>query len=85
MAMRCPIVSTRIGVEGLPVEAGRHYLAADAAEDFAGAVVQLLENGNEASRIAAEARAYVEANASSRFAARAFEQVCMRAAGLAAG
>lgn len=82
MAMGCPIVSTQIGVEGLPVEAGRHYLAADSAQDFAGAVAHLMDHPEEASRMAAEARAFVEANASSRIAARAFEEVCVRAARL---
>jgi glycosyltransferase involved in cell wall biosynthesis len=35
-----PLVSTRLGAEGLPLEAGEHYLVADSAEDFAAAVVQ---------------------------------------------
>ena len=35
MAMGCPVVSTTIGVEGLPVVAGEHYLLGDDAASLA--------------------------------------------------
>jgi glycosyltransferase involved in cell wall biosynthesis len=35
-----PVVSTRLGAEGLPLAAGEHYLQADDAADFANAVLQ---------------------------------------------
>jgi glycosyltransferase involved in cell wall biosynthesis len=38
-----PVVSTRLGAEGLPVQEGRHLLLADTALAFAGAVSRLLE------------------------------------------
>jgi len=38
-----PVVSTRLGAEGLPVQEGRHLLLADTAPAFAGAVSRLLE------------------------------------------
>ena len=44
MAMEKPIVSTRIGAEGLPVEDGRELLLADEPEDFASRVVRVLKD-----------------------------------------
>lgn len=42
LAMGCPVVSTRLGAEGLDVQDGEHLLLADTAADFARAVVDLL-------------------------------------------
>ncbi len=39
-----PVVSTAIGAEGLPVRHGEHLLLADTPEDFAGAILSLLES-----------------------------------------
>jgi glycosyltransferase involved in cell wall biosynthesis len=39
-----PVVSTRLGAEGLPVEGGEHLLLADDAARFAAAVSRLLTN-----------------------------------------
>jgi glycosyltransferase involved in cell wall biosynthesis len=41
LAHGVPVVSTRIGAEGLDVEDGRHVLLADAPGDFAAACVAL--------------------------------------------
>jgi aspartyl-tRNA(Asn)/glutamyl-tRNA(Gln) amidotransferase subunit A len=41
MAMGCPVVSTRIGVEGLPVESGQHYLEADSPEGLEAGIAGL--------------------------------------------
>jgi glycosyltransferase involved in cell wall biosynthesis len=38
-----PVVSTRLGAEGLPVEDGRDLLLADGAVEFANAVTRLIE------------------------------------------
>jgi len=38
-----PVVSTRLGAEGLPLSAGTHYLQADDAEAFADALVDVAE------------------------------------------
>jgi len=48
MAMGCPVVSTRIGVEGLPVEPDRHFLQADSADAMAAAVLALLDDRERA-------------------------------------
>ena len=39
-----PVVSTAIGAEGLPVRHGEHLLLADTPEDFARAILSLLES-----------------------------------------
>jgi glycosyltransferase involved in cell wall biosynthesis len=82
MALGRPVVATAIGVEGLPVESGRHFLLADRADDFAAAVVRLLADDGLTADLATAARAFVERHASSAAVARAFEEVCARAAGL---
>ncbi len=76
MAMGSPVVSTTIGVEGLEVEPGRHYLRADEPESFAAAVVTLLEDPQRRNAIARAAREYVEARFSYKVAAAAFERAC---------
>ncbi len=77
MAMGTPVVSTRLGVEGLPVRAGEHFLEADAPQAFAAAVLSLLADAGLRRRLAAQARRLVEENFSHRAAARIFEQHCL--------
>lgn len=79
MAMGCPVVSTRIGVEGLPVEDGRHYVEADSAADMAKAVLSLLDDRDRRRQLSQQARHFVEENMSARRAAQVFEQICLRA------
>lgn len=74
-----PIVSTSIGIEGLPVEHDKHYLRADDPESFAAAVVALIRDSERRRELAIAARAYVEENFSFTVAARSFEQACRRA------
>lgn len=76
MAMGSPVVSTAIGVEGLPVEAGSHYLEADEPTAFADAVVDLMEDDTRREAVSREARRLVEENFSYTVAARAFEDAC---------
>lgn len=79
MAMGCPVVSTRIGVEGLPVEHDRHFLEADSADAMVAAVLALLDDQERRDRLSRQARTFVEENMSARRAAQAFEQICLRA------
>jgi glycosyltransferase involved in cell wall biosynthesis len=83
MAMGCPVVSTRVGVEGLPVEHDRHYFQADSADAMAAAVLALLDDRERSVSLSLQARQYVEENMSARRAARVFEQICLRAVGTA--
>lgn len=77
MAQGCPIVSTTIGMEGLPAEAGRHYILADQPEEFADALVALLADPARGSAMAADARSFVEASFSSARVAAEFERICL--------
>ena len=79
MALGRPIVSTGIGVEGLPVEAGKHYLSAESAPEFAAALVKLLVNPDLGLELASRARRTVEESFSFRKAARVFEGACTAA------
>jgi glycosyltransferase involved in cell wall biosynthesis len=77
MAMGCPVISTTIGVEGLPVEDGIHYLRADGANALADALIRVLEDTPLRLRLASAARALVESTFSYRRAAGEFEQICL--------
>jgi glycosyltransferase involved in cell wall biosynthesis len=76
MAMGCPVVSTSIGVEGLPLLADTHYLCADDATAFAGSILRLLLERPSRNELSSAARAFVEAHCSYRAVARQFEQIC---------
>ena len=77
MAMGCPVVSTGLGVEGLPVEPGTHYLAADTAADFAAAILRLAREPALRRRLAEAARAHVEAHFGAAKVAAIFERICL--------
>jgi glycosyltransferase involved in cell wall biosynthesis len=55
-----PIVSTSIGVEGIEARAGEHLLVADEPGEFATAVIRLLQDPDQAARLARAGRALVE-------------------------
>ena len=76
MAMGKPVVSTSIGLEGLPVTDGRDVAIADGPDAFADAVIRLLKNRPEKERLGAAARAFVESNCSWHRAARTFSDIC---------
>lgn len=79
MAMGVPVVSTAVGMEGLDVEPGRHYLQADTAERFAQAVLSLLSTPHVGQTLAEQARRHVEERYSNATVARAFEKICLKA------
>ena len=75
--MGLPVVSTALGVEGLPVKSGEHFLAADAARDFADAALRLFDEPALRLALAQNARRLVETNFSQQAAAKIFEQNCL--------
>lgn len=79
MAMGCPIVSTALGVEGLPVAPGRHFVAADSAADFADAIVRLARDPRQRTVLSNEARRLVETHFGNEQVARRFERICAAA------
>jgi glycosyltransferase involved in cell wall biosynthesis len=76
MAMGCPVISTAIGVEGLPLVPEEHYLLADDAESLASALHRLLGDAALRARLSLAARRFVDENCSYRAIARQFEQIC---------
>lgn len=78
MALGRPVVSTGLGVEGLGVTAGEHYLRADTAGDFAAAILRLLADAGLRDRIATAARGLLEAHFSWQRVAQQFEAICLR-------
>lgn len=77
MAMGCPVVSTSIGVEGLPIHHGQHYLCGDTADDFANHIVALLRSRDQRNQLSQQAWQYVEENFSHQGVARIFERICL--------
>lgn len=82
MAMGAPVVSTSIGIEGLPVEHGEHLLVADDDAAFAENVVALLTDDQMRMAISRSARRSVEEEYGFRIAARVFERICLETVGL---
>ncbi len=79
MALGRPLVATTVGVEGLDIEPGRHFLVADDADAFAASVVRLLDDPAARARLVAAARARLEERFSWATVARQFEAICLRA------
>lgn len=75
MAARVPVVSTRIGAEGLEVADGENIRLADEGEEFARACVELLERPQERERLAGEAWRLVSERFSWEQVARQFERI----------
>lgn len=61
MAAGLPLVSTRLGAEGIPLVHGEHARLADAPEEFAQAVLSLLRDRPRAAALGRSARAFVTA------------------------
>jgi polysaccharide biosynthesis protein PslH len=62
MALTRPIVSTTIGAEGFAVRSGQELLLADTPENFADAVVQLLNDSARAAAIGQAGLAFAQAH-----------------------
>ncbi len=76
MAAGLPVVSTRIGAEGLPVNDREHLLLADRPAEFAGAVVELLRQPELRRRLADNGRELVRTRFSWEQAAARFTELC---------
>jgi len=75
MAARAPVVSTRVGAEGLPVEDGTNIFLADDAQTFAGRCLELLDSPATAQRLADNAWEMVASRFSWEAVSREFEQL----------
>jgi glycosyltransferase involved in cell wall biosynthesis len=73
LAMGKAVVSTTIGVEGLGLEPGRHFVAADDPASFANAILQLFDAEDRRRALGEAGRALVEARYGWPRVAREFE------------
>ena len=78
MAMGRPVVSTSLGVEGLDVTDGETFMRADTAEEFARAIITLMNDASMRTRVSAAARRLMENRFSWFGVARHFEAICER-------
>ena len=76
MATAKPVVSTTIGVEGLPVTHGANVLLRDDPASFAADVVRLLQSPAERRRLGEAGRALVVEQYTWDVAARRFSDIC---------
>lgn len=79
MAMGRPVISTSLGVEGLDVTHGTHFLRADSAEAFSQGILALLDDAALRARLAGAARALMEQRFSWKNVAAQFEAICLNA------
>jgi len=78
LAMAKPVLSTRVGAEGLDVEPGRHLELADGADAFAAAVVSLLRDPARRAALGDAGRALVVERFSWPQVTRKFEELLSR-------
>jgi polysaccharide biosynthesis protein PslH len=76
MAMGKPVVSTRVGAEGLPVNDGKDILLADQPAAFAEATLSLLRSQQRRQQLGAAGRRLVTERFSWEGVARAFTDTC---------
>ena len=76
MAMGRPVISTTLGIEGLDVTDGDHFVRADSAEAFSRGILALLDDAALRTRIAGAARRLMEERFSWAKVAAQFEAIC---------
>ena len=78
MAMGRPVISTSLGIEGLDVTDGEHFVRADDAAAFSRGILALLDDHAARDRIAGAARQLMEDRFSWNKVAKQFEAICLR-------
>lgn len=73
------MVSTTVGVEGLPIVPDEHYICADTPQAMAEGIDRLVSDPALCQRISLAARRYVEDHFSFQVAADTFTDICSRA------
>jgi glycosyltransferase involved in cell wall biosynthesis len=74
-----PVVSTTLGAEGIAAQPGEHLLVADSPDDFARAVIRLLEDRQFAAELGRRGRQLIESTYDYRVASRSLEGVYAKA------
>jgi glycosyltransferase involved in cell wall biosynthesis len=78
MALGRPVVSTSIGVAGLGLVPGEHFLSADTAGGFADAVVHLFEDAALRQHLSSTGRTLLEERFTWAKVAQQFEEICLK-------
>ena len=76
MAMGLPVVATRVGAEGLPLQDGREIMLADSPERFAAAAIRLLTEERRARTLGEQGARTVRARFGWDRAAAEFSTIC---------
>jgi polysaccharide biosynthesis protein PslH len=76
MAMGKAVVSTSVGVEGLPVIHNENVMVADTPEGFATAILELLENQTKRKALGRSARRFVLQEGGWKKAGAVFREIC---------
>jgi len=79
VAMGAPIVSTDIGIEGIPLVPGEHYLRANSAAEFADRIDAFLADPLKREACARAAHSFVSGNFGIEAIARKFASICAAA------
>ncbi len=85
MAMGSVVVSTDLGVEGLPVVHNEHCLLGNSPSALAGHILSVMGDSALRQRLSRAARQHVEANFGFRRAGAVFEGICTRILAPASG
>lgn len=80
-SMELPVVSTTIGAEGLDVTDGENILIADTPDDFAAAVISLIDDRNKAKALGKQGRVTIDAQYQWKVLANKLEQSWCKAIG----
>jgi hypothetical protein len=78
MAMGVPVVASTAAARGVDAEAGRHLLTADSPEDFATAVLRVLDEPSERRRLAEAGRERVQTHHSWAASLQRFDAIAAR-------
>jgi glycosyltransferase involved in cell wall biosynthesis len=76
LAMGKPVVSTRVGAEGLPLHDGKDIVLADEPQAFARSIVQLLRDPGRRRALGAAGRRLTTESFSWDVVARRFGEIC---------
>ncbi len=76
MASGIPVLSTRIGAEGLPVQDQVHLLLADTPEELAHRALLIMQNPTLAQKLTENAKAFISSNNDWNIIGRQFSDIC---------
>lgn len=84
MSMGVPVVCSKVASTGVDAVPGEHLLTADSPEDYAHAIVRLLDDTDERAQLAAAARARVLSNHSWKKSMQKLDGIVASVTGMAA-